>query len=559
MCSLLHPALILIVAGLLLPLLRGVYRNLCMFIAPIIVLVLVWAAAVPVDCRMEFMGIELQVLHLDSLSRLFVTVFSIMAFAGLLFAYRQAGTVELSAALVYAGASLGVCLAGDMITLFVFWEIMALASTVVIWSGSTSASAAAGMRYVIFHLLGGVLLMAGIIAWYHDTGSVIFSTMTLDNTATWFIFAGFMLNAAAPPLSAWLADAYPQSSCSGMVFLSAFTTKTAVYVLMRGFPGTELLIIFGLLMILYSIVYALLENNVRRMLAYSIINQSGIMICGIGIGTEMALNGAAAHAFSSVIYQALLIMSAGSVVYMTGKRNCTDLGGLFRSMPVTAACGIVGALAISSFPLASGFVSKSMVSQAGVDNNLFLVWLALQAASAGVILHAGLKFPWLVFFHRDSGLRPCDPPMNMQLAMILFAILCLFIGIFPGTLYAMLPYAVDYVPYTADHVLAQLQLLLFSCLAFFLMLPWVKANLGATHDFDWIYRVLLNRAFCMLHNATSTFVNRARELVITLLGHALHRLNGIVLSGQRQSLFLSNAILLSVAFLLIFLSYALGA
>ena len=153
------------------------------------------------------------------------------------------------------------------------------------------------------------------------------------------------------PLSAWLPDAYPESSWSGMVFLSAFTTKTAVYVLLRAFPGTELLIYVGLFMVFYGIIYAILENDMRRILAYSIVNQVGFMVVGIGIGTEMALNGAAAHAFTHIIYKALLLMSAGSVLYMTGKRKCTDLGGLFRTMPLTAACGIVGALSISSFPL----------------------------------------------------------------------------------------------------------------------------------------------------------------------------------------------------------------
>ena len=292
------------------------------------------------------------------------------------------------------------------------------------------------------------------------------------------------------PLSAWLPDAYPESSWSGMVFLSAFTTKTAVYVLLRAFPGTELLIYVGLFMVFYGIIYAILENDMRRILAYSIVNQVGFMVVGIGIGTEMALNGAAAHAFTHIIYKALLLMSAGSVLYMTGKRKCTDLGGLFRTMPLTAACGIVGALSISSFPLTSGFVSKSMISEAAGMQQLATVWYLLAAASAGVFLHAGIKFPWFVFFQKDSGLRPNEPPWNMQLAMIFFAALCIGIGVLPGPLYAMLPFRVDYAPYTASHVVFYLQLLLFSGLAFFLMLGWLKRTLTVTLDVDWLYRKL---------------------------------------------------------------------
>lgn len=315
--------------------------------------------------------------------------------------------------------------------------------------------------------------------------------MEPDTLGTALILGGVLINAAAPPLSAWLSDAYPEASYTGTVFLSAFTTKTAVYVLLRGFPGAEILVFVGIFMIFYGIIYALLENDMRRILAYSIVNQVGFMVTGIGIGTEMALNGAAAHAFAHIIYKALLLMSAGAVLYMTGKRKCTDLGGLFQSMPLTAACGIVGALSISAFPLTSGFISKSMINQAAADENLIIVWFLLMAASAGVFLHAGIKFPWFVFFQKDSGLRPPDPPWNMRLAMILFAGACIGLGVWPEYLYALLPYPVDYQPYTVPHVVNMLQLLLFSGLAFFLMLPLMKRTLTISLDFDWLYRKIL--------------------------------------------------------------------
>jgi multicomponent Na+:H+ antiporter subunit D len=413
-----------------------------------------------------------------------------MAFAGALFALNQKSRLELPAAFLYAGAAIGVVLAGDLMTVFVFWELMAIGSTLVIWSAGATAYRAS-VRYLMVHLFGGVLLMAGIAGHVAATGSVAFEAMQPDSVAQWLILAGFLVNVGAPPLSAWLPDAYPEASWSGMVFLSAFTTKTAVYVLLRGFPGVELLVYVGLFMIFYGIIYALLENDMRRILAYSIVNQVGFMVTGIGIGTEMALNGSAAHAFTHIIYKALLLMSAGSVLLMTGRRKCTDLGGLFQSMPVTALCGIVGAAAISSFPLTSGFVSKSMISQAAADEHLFYAWLALAAASAGVFLHAGIKFPWFVFFQKDSGLRPPDPPRNMQAAMIFFAVLCIALGIAPGPLYALLPYPVDYVPYTGAHVVTQLQLLLFSGLAFFVMLTYLRRTLTLTLDTDWVYRVVL--------------------------------------------------------------------
>jgi multicomponent Na+:H+ antiporter subunit D len=489
--SALPPGLLLILGAFILPLIRhDTARKALLLALPLATLWLVWRVPDGVALALPFLDYTLTPVEGDRLSRLFATIFSIMAFAGGLYGMNQSRLLELVAGYVYAGSAIGVAFSGDMITMFVFWEIMALGSTMVLWSAGTPEAWRASMRYVLIHLLGGVILMIGVAAQVKATGSVDFVAMKPETWPTWLILAGFLINAGAPPLSAWLPDAYPEASPGGMVFLSAFTTKTAVYVLIRGFPGSEILIFIGLYMAVYGIVYALLENDMRRILAYSIVNQVGFMVCGIGIGTELALNGAAAHAFTHIIYKALLLMSAGSVLYMTGKRKCTDLGGLFQSMPLTCICGSIGALAISSFPLTSGFISKSMISQAAADQHLAVVWFILAAASAGVFLHAGIKFPWFVFFQKDSGMRPPDPPGNMRAAMVLFAFLCLFLGVMPGPLYAILPFAVDYVPYTVSHVLTMLQLLMFSGLAFFICLPLMRRTLTISLDWDWLYRRL---------------------------------------------------------------------
>ncbi|MDO9225690.1 MAG: Na(+)/H(+) antiporter subunit D [Pseudomonadota bacterium] len=485
----LHPALILIGGALLLPLLRGAARDAAVLLLPALAMAALWLLPEGRLWQVTWLDYQLAPLAVDKLSRLFATIFALMAFAGGLFALRQPSRLEVPAAYLYAGSAIGVALAGDLITVFLFWEFMAVGSTLVLWSAGTATAWASSRRYVAVHLAGGVILFAGIAGHLLTTGDATFTGMQTDSLAHWLILIGFLINAGAPPFSAWLPDAYPEASWSGTVFLSAFTTKTAVYVLLRGFPGAEILIWIGVIMIFYGIVYALLENDMRRILAYSIVNQVGFMVVGIGIGTEMALNGAAAHAFTHIIYKALLLMSAGAVLAATGRRKCSELGGLFHSMPLTTACGIIGALAISSFPLTSGFVSKSMVTQAAVDGHLFTVWLFLAAASAGVFLHAGIKFPWFVFFQKDSGLRPADPPVSMRLGMILFAFLCIALGVWPEPLYAMLPYAVDYVPYTAGHVITQLQLLLFSGLAFFVMLNYLKRTPTISLDTDWLWRV----------------------------------------------------------------------
>ena len=454
----------------------------------------------------NFMSFQLQLFRVDFISKTFVIIFSLITLITAIYAINQKSILELRSAYLYVSAAIGAVLSGDLISLFVFWELMAIGSTLVIFSNtSNKLSESSGLRYLLIHLLGGVILMVGIIGYASIEKNILFSLLNFDNHFSWLILVGFLINAGAPPFAAWVADAYPEASFSGTVFLSAFTTKTSVYALIRGFSGSEILIYIGLIMIFYGIIYALLENDIRRILAYSIVNQVGFMLVGIGIGTQLSINGAITHAFAHIIYKALLFMSAGSVIYMTQKRKCTDVGGLYRTMPITAICGIIGALAISSFPLTSGFTTKSMIVSAAAYEHLFSVWILLVAASAGVFLHAGIKFPWFVFFQKDSGLRPEEPPKNMLLAMVLLSLLCILFGIFPNLLYQLLPFDKSYIPYTSDHVIFQLQLLLFAGLAFFAMLPWLKRTLTITLDFDWFYRVGLIRFLDTISKVISSY------------------------------------------------------
>ncbi|MFT4808955.1 MAG: multicomponent Na+:H+ antiporter subunit D [Paraglaciecola sp.] len=486
--ELFSPAFILLIAAVLICLVKGHARTAVILIAPVITLWAIWQIPDGVQSTVKFLSYNIEPVEGSPLRRLFATIFAIMVFVGGLYSFRVARWYELAAAFAYAAGSIGVCFAGDLITLFLYWELMAIFSTIVVWCGGTPGARAAGIRYAIMHLLGGVILKVGIEGVVVGTGSIQIQPMLATDFSTWMILIGILINAAAPPVSAWLADAYPESTPTGSVFLSAFTTKTAVLALILLFPGEPVLIGIGLFMVMYGIIFALLENDVRRILAYSVVNQVGFMVVAVGIGTEMALNGATAHAFAHIIYKALLFMSAGVVIYRTGKNKCMELGGLFRTMPLTCVCGIIGALAISSFPLTSGFTTKSMISQAAVDGNLMWVYMALTAASAGVFLHAGIKFPWYVFFQKDSGLRPKDAPWNMGLAMIIFASLCILLGVFPEVLYSLLPYPVDYQPYTVGKVLFYLQLLLFSGLAFFVLLPLMKRTMTISLDTDWLWR-----------------------------------------------------------------------
>ena len=342
-----------------------------------------------------------------------------------------------------------------------------------------------------------MFLVAGVLVWASHTGSIAFDYIGLDAPGGWLILIAFGMKSAFPLLHNWLTDAYPEATPTGTIFLSAFTTKLAVYTLARGYAGTEILVYIGATMTMFPIFYAVIENDLRRVLSYSLINQVGFMVTGVGIGTEMAINGAAAHAFVHIVYKALLFMSMGAVLDRVGTVDGSRLGGLYKCMPFTTVFCIIGAASISAFPLFSGFVAKSMVLTAALQEGYPIVWLFLLFASAGVFHHSGIKIPYFAFFAHDSGIRVKEARPNMLVAMFLASFICIFVGVYPDPLYSILPYPVEYQPYTAAHVLVQCQLLFFSALAFvFLQLTklYPPELPGINIDSEWIYRWLLPRA-----------------------------------------------------------------
>ena len=448
------------------------------------------------DLQWSIMNLVLEPLRVDRLSLLFGYLFHIAAFLGIVFSLHLRDRLQAITSLLYAGSALGAVFAGDLLTLFFFWEMLALTSAFLIFARKTERARRAGIRYLIIQVVSGVLLLAGALMLYRQNNSLAFNHIGLETFGGSLIFLAFGIKCAFPLLHNWLTDAYPEATVTGTVFLSAFTTKVAVYALARGFAGTEALVYIGAVMTCFPIFYAVIENDLRRVLAYSMINQIGFMVVGIGLGTALALNGAIAHAFNDVIFKGLLMMSMGAVLYRTGRMNGSDLGGLYKSMPITTTLCIVGAASISAFPLFSGFVSKSMVMVAVLDEGHPVVWLALLFASAGVFHHAGIKIPFFAFFAHDSGIRTTEPPLNMLIAMGIAAILCVFIGSYPWLLYSLLPFEVNYVPFDRSHVLAQFQLLVFSAAAF----TWLKISgiyppeLHATNiDVEWFYRRLAPR------------------------------------------------------------------
>ena len=554
----LNPAVIFLLAGLFAPFASDAARRYIALAAPVIGLVVLLLTDFGNHGAVEIFNLQLVTYRLDKLAFVWALIFHIAAFIGALYAFHLKDATQQTAALLYQGAAIGAVLAGDLLSLFIWWEITAIASVFLIWARKTDRAYRAGMRYLMIQIGSGVILLTGLLIYFNQTGSIEFGAIGLESLAGWLIFIAFGIKCAFPLLHNWLQDAYPEATVTGTVILSAFTTKLAVYALARGYAGTEILIWIGAVMTAFPIFFAVIENDLRKVLSYSLNNQLGFMVVGIGIGTEMALNGTAAHAFSHILYKALLFMSMGAVLYRVKTIKASELGGLYKSMPWTTVFCIIGSLSISAFPLFSGFISKSMILTAAAVEHHTIVFLVLLLASAGVMDHSGIKIPFFAFFAHDSGKRCEEAPKHMLWAMGLAAFLCIAIGVYPQALYNILPYPVDYAPYTATHVITQLQLLLFSALAFVFLFktglypPEIRSvNL----DTDWLYRKAAAAVLLPISALTGRTTAGLFAAIANLKEKTLGVLDKTVGPGAwlSRSVDSSNMVVLTMGSLLIFL------
>ena len=555
-----HPALILLAGGLLLFALPTTPRRIASACLPVLGFLNLLTIAEGTLWHITWGGYELTVLRADRLSLLFGYLFHLAAFLGAIYALHLKDRLQIGTGLIYAGSAVGAVFAGDLITLFIFWELLAITSVFLIWARGGERALRSGMRYLVMHISSGLLLLLGAVFYFLNTKSLAFEHIGLDKGYHYLIFLSFGIKCAFPLLHNWLIDAYPESTPVGTVFLSAFTTKTAVYALARGFAGEDLLIYIGATMTIFPVFFAVIENDLRRVLSYSMINQIGFMVVGIGIGGALGINGAVSHAFNDVIFKGLLFMSMGAVLYRTGRMNATDLGGLYKSMPWTCACCLIGAASISALPLFNAFISKPMVMQGVANMGAVGIWLVLLAASAGVLHHAGIKIPFFSFFAHDAGIRCPEAPLNMRIAMTISAILCVAIGSYPPLLYNLLPYPVDYISYTTTHVVLQLQLVFYGVLAFaFLMLTgrYPSEQPSVNLDVDWVYRRALPKGIRAIARTggplIDAFFNGGKALIRKLIAAIRTQHNNRGLFG-RSWLSQSN-VLIAIIFLAIYLIY----
>jgi multicomponent Na+:H+ antiporter subunit D len=441
----------------------------------------------------SYLGADLVLGRVDRLSVVFASVFAIQSFIGMIYSMHLKNRGHHAAASLYVAGAFGCVFAGDYLTLFIFWELMSVSSTFLVWLNRRPSSVQAGFRYFLFHTLGGLFLLAGLLLRWKATGSLAFDPIAPGGAHAydWLILTGFCVNAAVVPLHAWLPDTYPEATVPGAVFMCAFTTKTAVYVLARAFAGFEILTIAGTIMAVYGVLYASMENNARRILSYHIVSQVGYMVAGIGIGTAMTINGAVAHAYAHILYKGLLFMGAGCLLHATGTARLDKLGGLVKRLPWVMILYMVGAVSISGVPFFNGFISKTMTIHGAVEDHRQIIGLLLEVAAVGTFLSVGIKLPYFAFFSKDENPVRLKPiPVNMYIAMGLAAGLCLLQGVYPQILYRMLPYPVEYTPYDVWKVLQACLLLGFTGLGFYFVRRVITPHTGRNLDFDALYRII---------------------------------------------------------------------
>lgn len=543
-----NPGLILILGALLVPFTSSFIRTILLLILPVLTFSQILALGLGSWGHVEIMGMKLVLTHIDPLSRVFGLIFSVAAFAGILYSLHVKDTMQHMATLIYAGAAIAAVFSGDLISLFSYWELTAISSVFLIWASRTERSFHAGIRYLIIQVTSGVLLLCGVILYFGQTKEILFTQMDLGTLSSWFFLIAFGIKAAFPLLHNWVQDSYPEATVTGTVILSAFTTKLAIYALARAFPGADILLLIGAVMVIFPLVHATLENDLRRTIAYSMNSQQGFMVIGVGIGTEMALNGVAAHATVSILYTCLLFMATGAVLYRTGTAKITELGGIYKSMPLTAFFAVLGSLVIVAFPLTAAFASKSLILSAALGEKMIVIWLVMLFAAIAVIDNVGLKVPFLGFFSKDSGIETEEAPRHMLLAMSVLGMLTIAIGVAPSAFFMLLPYSVEYEVYTASHVVTQLQMIFFAALGFFLahrfgVYPAITDSRNL--DFDWLYRKPGKNFLIWLGGLIGVIYAWILETAQTVIGWVIDQASASHGEGQAMSRTVSSGVAVS--------------
>lgn len=488
----LHPGLILILTGIVACAVPRTLRKILLVLGPIGALAAALSMNLGTDLTFNFVKDHVfHFYHVDELSYVFCMVFALMAVIGGVYSCHNENRMEALCSMSYAGGALGVALAGDWVTFIFFWELLAVTSVFLVWLNRTPASRRAAFRYILVHMLGGNFLLLGIFLQLSQGQALVGNIVGGPHDASfWCIMFGIGLNAAIPPVHAWLVDAYPESTLTGGIFMSSFTTKVAVYGLIRVLAGDQLFMWLGAVMAIYGACYAVMENDMRKLLSYHIISQVGFMVAGAGIGTNLALDGATAHAFSDILFKSLLFMCVSTITYATGIRHINQLGAMAKRMPFVAVCFFIGAFSISGVPLFNGFVSKTITIAAAAEAGHHAIYELLELASVGTFLSITLKMGYFIFLRKYEEVKfIAQVPKNMYAGMGLGAFFCTLYGVMPDLLYRYLPFpGMTYQPFEPEHIISCVQMFAAAAIPFIMFLPRMEPHTALSLDTDWFYR-----------------------------------------------------------------------
>lgn len=526
----LHPGLLLMLAGLILPALPSWrLRQALVLIAPVLALLLAWQLPAEGQLTTVWMGLDLTPMKMDALARPFVLIFCLAGALCGLFMLHLRTRLEPAAMLIYAGAAVAAVLAGDLLSLFVYWEATALASALIILANGAGTLRIV-QHYLLVQISSGLLLLAGAVVQLDERGQLGFVALEPNGLAGALILLAFGIKAAFPLLHNWLHHAYPAASATGAVVLSVFTTKLAIYALARGYAGSEILIPVGAVMALGAAILGNFEDDLRRRVTYALQTQLGLMTAAIGIGSELAINAAVAHAVIGVLYIALLLMGLGVVLHQHGRISARACGGLSRGMPLTTALSLIACASLVALPLTAGYVSKSPLFSAAEHGSTPWLYALFMLASLGVLWHSGLALPAQTFFGpRKLADAAAAIPLNMHLAMLMTGVLVMAPAAAPALLYAAMPYPMDYTLYKPAALIQQLLSIGIPALIFILLWRARRVPLprpGGTPDSDKLGAWLWRRLAPPLSAAAQALTQHTGAALQQLGSRTLNRIQG---------------------------------
>ncbi len=373
-------------------------------------------------------------------------------------------------ALTYS-AVLGTVMSGDLLTMFLFFEIMTFASYVLVTHGQKEESYSAGYNYIFMGLIGGFAILAAMILLFVHVGDVRFQSAIaqlsqLGSVRYWIIgllVFGFGIKAGMAPVHVWLPRAHPVAPTPASALLSGIMIKVGAFGIIRVatsyfFPETFVtgtiwntmenigfvIIWLGIITMAVGVFLALQQSNIKRMLAYHSISQMGYIVLGIGVALylgykgAMGYTGAMYHIINHALFKSLLFMVAGVVYLRTRESDMYKLGGLWKKLPITAGICLVAALGISGIPLFNGFISKSILHHGIVEayeyghrSFYYAEWI-FNIISAGTVCSFIKLFSYTFLGKLPDKYKDMKPEfMSLHIPMLVIAVMIVLIGLNP--------------------------------------------------------------------------------------------------------------------------------